>query len=173
MRSVLDAGVWGEKLGVSVWNFGKKRETLRFFFPNFFFGEMNSLRVQFQSFQLNLCEQKSRNLVGHLLQTRHVIENAGFFDMCFARLFYASTHETGERSLWMLEPTELRRVIGKVKRWTSQQNKLVCLGQFLLGCWNVCRFLIRDFDTWEYEPRISWHGITDKKSEHLNSLGWV
>lgn len=124
----------------------KSREILDFLPQLFLGGEMNSLRVQFQSCQLNLCEQKSRNLVGHLFQTRRVLKNAGFFrhlkekeliqfflSLTFSLYhvlnrfsisrcanlarFCVSTHETGERSLWMTEPTSffrrfLRRVIG-------------------------------------------------------------
>ena len=41
-----------KKLGVSVSNFGK-----HCFFATTFFWEVTSLRVQFQSCQLNLCEQ--------------------------------------------------------------------------------------------------------------------
>ena len=51
---------------------------------------------------------------------KHVVKNAVFFDIfhierCNVARFCVPTHETGERSLWMLEPTnfleELRRVI--------------------------------------------------------------
>ena len=73
--------------------------------------------------------------------------------------FCVPTHESGERSLWMLEPTnfseERRRVIGKAMNKQTKKPGFVEV--------NVCRFWFGDFDTWEYEPRISWHWITDKR----------
>ena len=71
-------GVWGETPWRFCFQLWKKRENLDFL-PQIVFGEITSLRVQFQSCQLNLCEQKSRNPVGHLWLTRHVLKNAGFF----------------------------------------------------------------------------------------------
>ena len=44
--------------------------------------------------------------------------------------FCASTHETGERSLWMLELTKLRRGDWYGEAMNKPTKKLVCLGQF-------------------------------------------
>ena len=88
-----------------------------------------------------ISELLAQPLRAEIEKSRHK-ECGIFFDIfhierCNVARFCVPTHESGERSLWMLEPTnfseERRRVIGKGSDEQANKKNWFCWGQSFWG----------------------------------------